>query len=55
MMYWSLASWLANLLGDPVIGKSVLENMAAARKAAEDGADEVHDYYYAKPFRFLLD
>jgi len=44
MTYWSLTSWLAHLLGDPEIGKSMLENMAAARKAAEEGAD----YYHAK-------
>ena len=48
MTYWSLTSWLAHLLGDPVIEKSMLENMAAARKAAEEGADGVHDYYHAK-------
>jgi len=33
----------------------MLENMAAARTAAEEGADGVHDYYHAKTFRFLLD
>jgi len=55
MTYWSLTSWLAHLLGDPVIGKSMLENMAAARKAAEEGADGMHDYYHAKNFRLLLD
>jgi len=55
MTYWSLTSLLAHLLGDAVIGKSMQENMAAARKAAERGADGVHDYYNAKTFRFPLD
>ena len=41
--YWSLTSWLAHLLGYPVIGKSMLENMAAARIAAYGGADGVQD------------
>jgi len=34
--YWSLASWLAHLFGDPVIGKSMLENMEKARLAADE-------------------
>jgi len=54
MTHWSHTSWLAHLLGDPIIGKSMLENMAAARQAAEDGADGVHDCYHAENFRFLL-
>ena len=29
--YWSLIAWLAHLLGDPVIGNSMMENIAAAR------------------------
>jgi len=53
--YWSLTSWLAHLLGDPVIGKSMLQNMAAARKAADEGADGVHDYAHGTNFRHYRD
>jgi len=53
--YWSLTSWLAHLLGDPVIGKSMLEHMAAARRAADEGADGVQDYYRGTIFRLYRD
>jgi len=53
--YWSLASWLADILGDPVIGKSMLENIEKARLAADEDADGVHDYYHSEKFRFLRD
>jgi len=58
--YWSLTSWLAQLLGDLVIGKSMLENMAAARRAADDETDGVHEYPHSSNFchyrdRKLLD
>jgi len=51
--YWSIVSWLAYLLGHPVIGKSMLANMAAALRAADEGADGVHDYYHSDNFRYL--
>jgi len=53
--YWLLTSWLAQLLGDPVIGKSNLENMAAARQAANDETDVVHDYSNSFNFRLYRD
>ena len=53
--YWSLASWLAHLLGDPVIGKSMLEDMEKARLAADEDVGGVHDYYHSEKFRFLRD
>ena len=53
--YWSLVSWLAHLLGDPVIGTSMLENMAKARIVVDEDADGVHDYYHSEKFRFLRD
>jgi len=49
--YWSLIAWLTQLLGDPVIGKSMLNNMAAARTASEQGADGVHDYPHGANYR----
>jgi len=55
VIYWSLIAWLTHLLGDPVIGKAMLKNMAAARTAAEEGADGVHDYSQSEKFRHYLD
>lgn len=49
--YRSLIAWLTELLGDPVIGKSMLKNMAAARTASEKGADGVHDYPHGSNYR----
>jgi len=53
--YWSLTAWLAHLLSDPIVGKSMVENIEAARKAAEEGAEGVHDYFHAANLRFLRD
>jgi len=53
--YWCPTAWLAHLLSDPIIGKSMVENIEAARKAAEEGADGVHDYFHGANFRFLRD
>jgi len=33
----------------------MVENIEAARKAAEEGADGVHDYFHGASFRFLRD
>jgi len=49
--YWSLTSWLAHLLKDPIIEKSMMEDMAAARKAADEVADGVHDYPHSSNCR----
>jgi len=51
--YWSIVSWLAYPFGHPVIEKSVLANMAAALRAADEGADGVYDYYHSDKFRYL--
>jgi len=58
--YWSLTPWLDHLLGDPDIRKYMLENMAAVRKASDEGVDGTHDYYHATNYhhyrnRGLLD
>jgi len=53
--YRSLTSWLAHLLGDPVIGKSMLERTADARPAADEGADGVQDYYHGTNFHHYRD
>jgi len=53
--YWSLTSCLSQLLGDPVIGNSMLKNMAAARQAADDETDGVHDYPHSSNFRHYRD
>jgi len=55
VIYWSLIAWLAHLRGDPVIGKAMLKNMAAACTAAEKGADGVHDNPHSENFRPYLD
>ena len=49
--YWYLTSWLTHLLSDAIIGKSMMKNMAAARKAADEVADGVHDYSHGSNFR----
>ena len=51
----ALTAWLAHLLGDPVIGKAMLENIAAARTAAEERADGAHDYHHSANFRHYPD
>jgi len=51
--YWFIVSWLAYLLGHPVIGTSILAHMAAALRAADKGADGVHDYYHSDNFCYL--
>ena len=53
--YRSLISWLAQLLGDLVIGTSMLENMAAARRAADDETDGVHEYPHSSNLRHYRD
>jgi len=53
--YWSLTSWLAHVLSDPITGKSMMENMAAARKAVDKVADGVHDYPHSLNFRLYRD
>jgi len=49
--YWSLKSWSSHLLSDPIIGKSMMENMAAARKAVDEMAAGVHEYPHSSNFR----
>jgi len=53
--YWYLTSWLAHHIGDPIIGKSMLENIAAARIAADIVADGVQDYYHGTNFYHYRD
>lgn len=53
--YWSLIAWLTQLLGDLVIGNSVLKNMAAARTVSEQGADGVHDYPHGANYQHYRD
>jgi len=53
--YWSLMAWIHHLLSDPIIGSSMVESMAAARKAAEEEAHGVHDHFHGADFRFLRD
>jgi len=53
--FCSLTSWLAHLLSDPIIGKSMTENMAAARKAADEVADGVHKYPHSSNFCHFRD
>jgi len=53
--YWSLTSCLPQLIGDPVIGTSMFENMAAACQAADDETDGVHDYPHSSNFGHYRD
>jgi len=53
--YWSLSSWLAHFLGDPIIGRSMLDNMAAAYQAADEDVDGVHDYFNGYKLCFFCD
>lgn len=53
--WWSLACWLAHLLGDYVIVKSNMNNTAAARMDADEEAGDVHDYSRSANFRHYRD
>lgn len=52
---WSLLDWIDHLLSDPIVGPSMVEHMAVARKAAEEEAHGVHDYFQGANIRFLRD
>lgn len=41
--YWELILWSAQLLGNPVIEKSIFVNTAAARQAADEETNVVRD------------
>jgi len=53
--YLSLTFWQAYLLGDPIIGKSILENTATVRQAADDGTNGIHDHFHGNKRSFLCD
>lgn len=49
--YWLLASWLQNMLANPVIGPGMVRSMSRARSAATEPVAGVRDWYDGAIFR----